>query len=138
MVCLGSTTFKRQDKRKGTEPDDCYYFREAMKIRARKHWDPKRDPPPELVVEVDVTRRSVAREPVYAALGVPEIWRWERGQLICLVWDGRTYVPADVSRALPFLKPGELARFVRLLWTEEENVILRRFLKWVRARKWAQ
>jgi Uma2 family endonuclease len=55
VACLGSTTFRRRDKSKGLEPDKCYYFRDEAKMRGRKRLDMRKDPPPELVVEIDIT-----------------------------------------------------------------------------------
>src|SRR5438105_2793299 len=72
---LGSTTFRRREKAKGLEPDECYYFRDEQKMRGKRRLDLRKDPPPELVVEIDIASRSVPRQPIYAALGVPEIWR---------------------------------------------------------------
>src|SRR5688500_4879962 len=136
MKCLGSTTFRWQEKRGGMEPDDCYYFRDEKRMRARKRWNPKRDPPPEIVVEVDVTRRSVDREPVYLKLGVPEIWRWDGIRLSCLLRRGEAYTPSARSKALPFLDPADLTRFLKMAWRQEENAILRQFLKWVKRQEW--
>jgi Uma2 family endonuclease len=134
MKCLGSTTFRRQDKAKGLEPDDCYYFKNARRMRSRKRLNPKRDPVPELVVEVDLTSPSVPREPIYAALGVPEIWRWKNRRLDCLELTGGQYRERQKSLAFPFLAPGDLTRFIRMRATQDDdNEILRKFRDWVRA-----
>src|SRR5437016_4133384 len=47
---LGSTTFRRREKAKGLEPDECYYFRDEQKMRGKNRLDLRKDPPPELVV----------------------------------------------------------------------------------------
>jgi Uma2 family endonuclease len=75
IASYGSTTFRSKQKSKGLEPDECYYFREEARMRGRKRINLKKDPPPELVVEIDITSRSIPREPIYAAMGVAEIWR---------------------------------------------------------------
>jgi Uma2 family endonuclease len=135
MKCLGSTTFRREDKAKGLEPDDCYYFKHARRMRGKKRVNLKRgDPAPELVVEVDITRRSVPREPIYAGLGVPEIWRWDGRKLECLTLADDTYAVRDTSLAFPTLTPADLTRFVKLLPdADDDNEILRAFVAWVRA-----
>jgi Uma2 family endonuclease len=69
---LGSATFRRKDKAKGLEPDECYYFKHEAKMRGKRRWVPSKDPAPELVIEIDITARSIDRQPVYAALGVRE------------------------------------------------------------------
>jgi len=129
---LGSTTFKREDARKGLEPDECYYFRGERAVRGLRAWHPKRDPPPELVVEVDITRRSVDREPVYAAIGVPEIWRWDGKRLTCLELADGAYRARATSLAFPFLAPAKLTRFVHMREKDGENETLRKFRAWVK------
>lgn len=59
---LGSLACRREDLDRGLEPDECYYVGR---------------PPPDLAVEVDITVSSVPRQPIYAALGVPEVWRYD-------------------------------------------------------------
>jgi Uma2 family endonuclease len=136
VVSLGSTTFRREDKAKGLEPDECYYFANEKRMRARKRLNLKKDPPPELVVEVDITHRSVAREPIYAGLGVPEIWRWDGTRLQCLALVNGQYRPRERSLVFPFLAPADLTRFVRLWSREGENAIVRKFRDWVTTNGW--
>ena len=72
------------------------------------------DPPPDLVIEVDVTSSSVPRPPIFAALGIPEVWRIdddEELQFLHLQPDG-TYQSRDHSRAFPALPVAEAARFL--------------------------
>lgn len=136
MVSLGSTTFRKKSKAKGLEPDECYYFRDEEKMRGRKRLDLRRDPPPELVVEIDVTSRSVPRQPIYAALGVPEIWRYDGRRLQCLHLAKGVYVPRKMSRVFPFLEPAQLQQFLHLLPERDDTSILRSFVGWVRANGW--
>ena len=71
IEALGSTTFSRHDLAKGLEPDECYYIEHAADIRGKLEIDLSVDPPPDLAVEVDITRRSIRRQPIYQALGRP-------------------------------------------------------------------
>jgi Uma2 family endonuclease len=135
VKCLGSTTFRRRDRAKGLEPDECYYFRDEAKMRGRKRLDLRKDPPPELVVEIDITSRSVPREPIYAALGVPEMWRYDGRKLQCLHLSGKKYRIARRSLVFPFLQPAQLMQFIDRLPFKEENSILREFLRWARAQQ---
>jgi Uma2 family endonuclease len=134
MRQLGSTTFRKRKKRKGLEPDQCYYVQSEWKIRTKDHLDLKVDPPPDLALEVDVTNWSIKRLPIYAALGVPEIWRHDGKQLfgLKLSRDGE-YEPAEMSLAFPFLRVAELNRFLEMWPTTEETALLRAFRDWVRA-----
>jgi Uma2 family endonuclease len=71
---FGSLTLKRDDMRRGVEPDSCYYIQNEPVVRGKKDIDLKYDPPPDLVIEIDITSSSLDKHPIYAALGVPEIW----------------------------------------------------------------
>lgn len=136
LKSLGSTTFRRADKAKGLEPDECYYFKNERKMRGRKRLNLKKDPPPELVVEIDITHRSVDREPIYAALGVPEIWRWDGTKLECLELASGAYRTRTKSLAFPLLAPADLTRFIRMRNRIGENAIIRKFRDWIRANGW--
>lgn len=138
VKCLGSTTFRRKDKAKGLESDECYYFKNEARMRGRKRLDMKKDPPPELVVEIDVTSRSVPREPIYAALGVPEIWRYDGLRLRCLHLRSGEYHVRKMSLAFPFLEPAQLQPFIDLLPERDETTILRGFVGWVRENGWTR
>jgi len=73
LGALGSTTFRRKRRRKGLEPDECFYIVNLRAIAGKKRLSLPKDPPPDLAVEVDVTSRSIPRLPIYAALEVPEV-----------------------------------------------------------------
>jgi Uma2 family endonuclease len=135
---LGSATFRRKDKAKGLEPDECYYFKHEAKMRGKRRWVPSKDPAPELVIEIDITARSIDRQPVYAALGVREIWRYDGKKLECLELAAGTYRPRTTSRIFPFLTVSDLIRFVKMLPTDDENTIIRTFRDWVRQNGWAK
>lgn len=129
----GSTTFRRRDVKRGLEPDDCFWIANEPSVRAKDEIDLLQDPPPDLVIEVDVTHSCVPRLPVYAALGMPEVWRVVRGVLSFEVLqpDGK-YTAAPVSKALPPLTPADLQRFLDLRGRDEENSVVRQFRAWVR------
>jgi Uma2 family endonuclease len=52
---LGSTTLKRPDLLKGFEPDSCFYIQHADAILDKDEIDLTVDPPPDLVIEIDIT-----------------------------------------------------------------------------------
>lgn len=86
----GSTTFKREDLARGFEPDECFYFganaglvRETVAGKGNIELDTG-DPAPDLVVEVDLTSPSLDKLPIYARLGVAEVWRYNGGRLAVL------------------------------------------------------
>ena len=129
----GSTTFRRRDAQRGLEPDRCFWIANQARVRGRVRIDLRRDPPPDLVIEIDVTHSSVPRMPIYAALGVPEVWRLRRGTLSFNVLqpDG-SYAAAPMSRALPPLRPDDLTPLLTASEQLDDSAVLRRFRQWVR------
>src|SRR5256885_12262024 len=99
MRRLGSTTWKRKDRRKGLEADECYYVQHELQVRGRHDIDLTRDPPPDLAIEVEITHHPLDRPSVYAALGVPEIWRYDGLHLTAHVLDQGQYRPVGRSLA---------------------------------------
>jgi Uma2 family endonuclease len=133
MRCFGSATFRREEGQAGLEPDQCYYLKNEARVRGMKRFDPTRDPPPDLAIEIDITRRSIAREPVYADLGVPELWRYDGRHLTVLVLEssGR-YVASTNSPSFPFLPIESFEAFIPRMDNEERTAVLREFRDWVR------
>lgn len=130
---LGSTTFKREDLEKGFEPDSCFYIRNAGAIKGKDEVDLTVDPPPDLVIEIDITHPSLNKLPIYASMGVPEIWRYDGEKLSILELRGGSYVGVDESAALPRLTVEVLTRFVQESRTMERLEWLRRVRAWARA-----
>lgn len=130
---FGSMTLRDERRRQGVEPDECYYVRNEPKVRGRTKLDPKRDPPPDLVVEVDITSHSIAKEPIYAALGVPEVWRFDgaRFEFLHRTPDG-TYAARGASLAFPILTATDVDRFVRRLPRSDETSVMRAWRDWLR------
>lgn len=77
-------TFRRENLKKGLEPDQSYFIRHAADFLGTET-DLETDPPPDLVLEVDVTSPSDLKLPVYAAMKVPEVWIWKADRLQPLV-----------------------------------------------------
>ena len=109
---LGSTTFRRQDLKRGTEPDSCFYIQNVERIRGKKEIDLTVDPPPDLVIEVEITSPAVPKLPVYARLGVPEIWLYDGRAPRILRLAGDQYENSDRSGVLPCLTESVLSEFL--------------------------
>lgn len=115
----GSTTFKREDLERGFEPDECSYFSEnAARVRelVRGKGDivlDEGDPPPDLVVEVDITNPSLNKLPIYASLGIPEVWRHDgdRIRILRLAGEGE-YAESTESGFLPAATGETLTRLI--------------------------
>lgn len=96
-----STTFKRKGSGKGFEPDGCYYFRNVGLMRVKDEIDLNKDPAPDLAIEVDITSPSLSRFPIFARLGVAEIWRYHKGQVEFFQLRAATCLRRKTSRFLP-------------------------------------
>ena len=134
---FGSTTFRREDAQVGLEPDECYYFQNAGRVRGMKRFDPAIHPAPDLAIEVDITSRSIAREPIYADLRVPELWRYDGFHIAVLFLEpsGGKYRASATSRAFPFLSMDKFEAFVHRMEQEEQTAVLREFQTWARTLK---
>jgi Uma2 family endonuclease len=114
VLPAGSMTFRREDLRRGLEPDESYWIAHQQEMQAREDWDPSADPPPDLVIEIEITRSALPRMGIYAALGVPEVWRYDGGRLeICLLTSDGTYRTSSTSPTFPGFLAEEVPRVSR-------------------------
>ena len=127
-------TLKRFDLEKGVEPGRLYYFGEnAAKIQGIDDLDLAIYPPPDLVIEVDLTASSVPRLPIFAALGIPEVWHVDDGELQFLhLQPDATYQARDRSRAFPALLVAEAVRFLEQGRGANKTAWIRTFRAYVR------
>ena len=133
IASLGSATWRRRDVKKGLEADECYYIQHEKDVRGKLDIDLRRDPPPDLAIEVELTNHPADREGVYAGLGVPELWHYDGEHFTCfLLGPDRKYASSETSGAFPFLRPSDLAPFLDKLKSADENSIIRSFQEWVR------
>ncbi|HMJ26836.1 MAG TPA: Uma2 family endonuclease, partial [Pyrinomonadaceae bacterium] len=95
VLFYGSTTIRKQSEQKGAEPDACFYVQTANVVGTKDEIDFETDPPPDIVVEIDIHHESISKFPIYAALGVPEVWRYD-GESIAIyqLRDGK-FVSSD-------------------------------------------
>lgn len=132
LAGLGSMTFKRRKHLRGLEPDQCYWIAHEAQVRNKDHIDFSFDPPPDLVVEIDISRSSLDRMAIYGIMGVPEVWRYRRKKVAFMARqsDGR-YAEVPKSLALPPLASADLLPFLALRGTADENTIIRQFRSWI-------
>jgi Uma2 family endonuclease len=131
MEAGGSTTFKRQTLERGLEPDECFYIQNQALVRGKQSIDLNEDPPPDLVIEIDVTHSAINRMEIYAALGVPELWRWNHGALQFWVLNQQHYQQVQHSATFPQLAVTDLEPFIALADQTDQTTLIRRFRAWV-------
>ncbi len=131
---FGSMTMRRRKKKRGLEADRCFYVQNEPQVRGRDRIDLDHDPPPDVALEIDISRSSLSRMGIYAALKVPEVWRYrdETLQAYHLRPDGE-YEEATHSRAFPYLEVDRVAEFLRQRRTLDDLTLMRAFRAWVRA-----
>jgi Uma2 family endonuclease len=134
LECFGSATYRRKSLKRGVEPDETYYIANAPAMQGRFDFDPQRDPPPDLVVEVDLRRPSNRRMRIYAALGIPEVWKDDaQGMRFCALGADGKYHEVTHSLSFPFIAPADLDRFLARLSKEPMNDVVLAFGKWAKA-----
>jgi Uma2 family endonuclease len=131
ILFFGASTMKRRGPTKGTEPDACFYVQSAAAIGPKIDIDFDRDPPPDIAVEIDVHHDSQGKFSLYAALGVPEIWRYDGTALAMHRLESGRYVLAAASTALPVLDAQTLTRFLGLAGEKSQHEILLAFEEWL-------
>jgi Uma2 family endonuclease len=130
---FGSTTFKRADLSKGFEPDSCFYIQHLGAIHGQEEIDLTLDPPPDLVIEIDITSPSLNKLPLYAAVGVPEVWRYDGEHVFILRLEGQQYREAPHSAAFPLLTSAMATRLLMDSTQMRSTVWLRQLRDWVRS-----
>jgi Uma2 family endonuclease len=135
VIDIGSTTHKRQKLRKGFEADSSFYIANAGRMRGTKELDLAVDPPADLVIEIDIASYSLNKLPIYAALGVPEVWRYIGGRIEISVLEGDRYVQVTESRALPPVTDAVLAQFVSEAQSRTSSDWARLVQNWARSQR---
>jgi Uma2 family endonuclease len=129
---LGMTTWRRPDIDRGLEPDQCYYIRHEAIARRDDPINLEADPPPDLAIEVDITRNTLDRLVIYARLGIPEVWRHDGNALtIFLLQQDGSYTPSPMSAELHGLLAVDVVRLVgqgRTLPTSRWVAAIREFV----------
>ncbi|MGF1479021.1 MAG: Uma2 family endonuclease [Cyanophyceae cyanobacterium] len=95
---LGSTTFRKEQRRGGSEPDESYC------IETDKEF-------PDLAIEVIETSGSIDKLEVYKRLGVQEVWFFKNNQFELYHLRGESYEQIEHSEVLPDLDLAMLAQY---------------------------
>jgi len=128
---LGSTTFKLPNQG-GAEPDKCFYIQNLNAIKGKKRIDLKQDPPPDLVIEIDITSSSENRLEIYAAIGVPELWRYDGNSVTVNQLQNQKYIACDQSLAFPTIPILEISTFLKQAANKDYLELVREFRHWVK------
>jgi Uma2 family endonuclease len=130
----GRATWKKPRLARGVEADGSYFIVSADRIIGKRQFDLEVDPPPDVVVEIDLTNDSIRKFPIYAALGIPEIWRYDgKTTMVFYELTGNDYHEIHESRILPGLKPQMLAAALEQSESEGQTVTRKAFRRKLRS-----
>jgi Uncharacterized protein conserved in cyanobacteria len=127
---MGSTTLDRSDLNRGAEPDNAYYIQNQPLVAGRTV-DLATDPPPDLVVEIDITHTDINKPALYASMGVPEFWRYDGREWRIYQLENSEYLEVSVSPTFPILPKSKLYEFLAAAQIDEVAAEVN-FRNWVR------
>ena len=130
----GATTFRREAGEQGLEADESFYIANASAVLGLRDIDLSVSPPPDLVIEIDLTSSSIPKEAIHGPMGVPELWRLDDDVVAIrhLQPDG-TYRPAARSLSFPQVTAADLTRLLAETRDEGEVAFIRRCRAWVKS-----
>ena len=133
VVRLRDMTCKREDIEKGFEPDNCFYVQNEPRMRQKLEIDLTVDPPPDLAIEIEVSRSAMQKiTSIYAAFGVPEVWRFDGNKLQAYELIDGGYQPRESSLEFPQLPLEKVEELARQVGQVRELTLIGGFRRWVR------
>jgi Uma2 family endonuclease len=130
----GSMTFQRKELDRGFEHDDCFWIANELAVRDKLTWEPDQDPPPDLALEIEISRGAIGRLPLFAAFRVPEVWCYDGEELrMDLLQPDGTYQLSETSLAFPSIPVKELARFFPPIGSNDYLSAVAAVRAWVRS-----
>ena len=132
---LGSTTFKREDLIRGFEPDSCYYIQNEPQVSGKKKIDLTVDPPPDLVIEVDITSDSLNKFPIFAKLGVPEVWRHDGQRLAIHILSKEAHTQVETGIAFPLITSTDINDLLEKSNTLKSVAFAKALREWIRKKQ---
>jgi len=134
IQCIGSLTLRKKERETGLEPDECYYIANESVVRDKMDFDPDRDPPPDLAIEVDFTSKSVDRMGLYSRLGVPEVWRCFEAEKVRFYRLGRDghFREVEQSLSLPPVVPEYIDEVLKQRGEQSDTALVKLFIRLIR------
>ena len=108
----GALTLRVEAAQRGGEPDSCFYVANEAAVRGVENIDLQIHPPPDVVLEVDITSPSLDKFGLYLAARVPEVWRYDGTHMSFQTLAGERYEIASHSLCFPHLTAALLERYI--------------------------
>jgi Uma2 family endonuclease len=131
---MGSTTFRNKALEKGFEPDGCFYLSQLDVIRQKDEFDLSVDPPPDLVIEIDVRHAVLKKLPLFLSFEVPEIWLYLDDHFEIRRLDSGTYRKLSQSAFVPRITGEVLLEFAESRQHMTTPAWLKSIREWVAKR----
>ncbi|MEH2069586.1 MAG: Uma2 family endonuclease [Nostoc sp.] len=128
----GSLTMTRDDLEQAAEPDSSYYIQNEFLVRNKENIDLNIDPPPDLVLEVEYSKSKINKLILYAAIGVPEFWRYNGTVLRIYTLNNGQYSQSQSSPTFAPVLVTEIPRFIQESKNIGQIAATRAFRTWVR------
>lgn len=128
---MASTTLNNPALKIGAEPDKCYYIQNEPAVRG-KVVNLAVDPPPDLVLEVDITHTDIDKNKLYQNMGVLEFWRYNGKNLTIYLFKEGQYQEAENSSTFSILTKSAIYEFLAQCHTQGESQSKRNFRTWVK------
>jgi Uma2 family endonuclease len=93
-----SVTMDRPEE-SGIEPDYCFYINNWQAVSGKDRLDWVSEPPPDLVLEIDVTSYSDIND--YLLYRVPEVWLFRKTQILIYQLQNTEYILQERSLYFP-------------------------------------
>ena len=129
IISVVSVTVRRADLSKGYEADESYYVTHAAELLGKSELDFEVDPPPDLVVGVEITSSVIKKMPLFAAMKVPEVWRHDGEFLTMYRRENEGYVRIDSSIEVPGLTAKRINQTLASRDSVGETSLIRGFRK---------
>jgi len=128
---MASTTLNKPELKVGAEPGKCYYIQNEPAVRGKKV-DLAIDPPPDLILEVDITHTDINKNQLYQEMKVPEFWRYNGKVLTIYLLNDNQYIESETSPTFPLLTKSKIYEFLAQCNTQGETQTKRSFRTWLR------
>ncbi|MGB5592879.1 MAG: Uma2 family endonuclease [Crocosphaera sp.] len=114
----------------GIEPDYCFYIDHWQEISGKERIDWRNDPPPDLVLEIDVTSYSEVQD--YLPYRVPEVWLVRDQQLLIYQLEDNNYSAESQSQFFPEVNLADIvAQCLKIAYQRNTSAAIRNLKQWL-------
>jgi Uma2 family endonuclease len=110
----GAMTLRFESAQRGGEPDSCFYLANEAVVRRLQKIDLQVHPPPDIVLEVDITNPSLDKFGLYVAGRIPEVWRFDGLRMSFYALVDEKYEIIQTSLSFPTLTAEMLESYLRI------------------------